>query len=201
MGNGDKCLVPLGGQPLLVYAVERLRPQVTRLVLNANGDPERFARFDLPVVPDTVDGFVGPLAGILAGMQWAQSHAPQTRFVATVATDTPFFPSDLVARLLAAIDDEHELSVARCGDRDYPVFGLFPITLADDLEVFLQNTRNLAVMAWIDRQRSAFVAFDPPGNRSVNPFLNINAPKDIAVAEAAMRSAGPYRPDSNQPMR
>lgn len=201
MGNGDKCLALLAGQPLLVHAIERLRPQVTGLVLNSNGDPERFAQFNLPMAPDTVDGFVGPLAGILTGMLWARKHVPETRYVATVATDTPFFPNDLVARLLAAIDDKHELAIARYGDQNYPVFGLFPIALSDDLEVFLRDSDNLAVMAWIDRHRSAFVAFDPPPDPGFNPFLNINRPEDMAMAEKMMRAVGMRGPDSAQPMR
>jgi molybdenum cofactor guanylyltransferase len=201
MGNGDKYMALLGGQPLLVHAIERFRPQVAGLIINANGDPERFARFDLPVAPDTIDGFIGPLAGILAGMLWARRHAPETRYVAAAATDTPFFPRDLVSHLLAAIDNEHELAIARYGGQDYPVFGLFPITLADDLEVFLRDSDNLAVMAWIDRHRSAFVAFDPPPDPGFNPFLNINRPEDMAMAEETMRALGLRGPDSAQPMR
>src|SRR5688500_1549294 len=99
MGGGDKCLVPLGGRTLLERVIERARPQAGRLVLNANGDPVRFAAFGLPVVLDSVPGFAGPLAGILAGMEWAVTHAPEARHVASLATDTPFFPTDLVARL------------------------------------------------------------------------------------------------------
>jgi molybdopterin-guanine dinucleotide biosynthesis protein A len=103
MGGGDKCLVELGGKPLLAHAIERLRPQVDILLLNANGDPARFASFGLKVIADSVEGFAGPLAGILAGMEWAQAHQPGARFIdasviVTVATDTPFFPLDLVAR-------------------------------------------------------------------------------------------------------
>ena len=188
MGSGEKSLVSLAGQPLLAHAIERLRPQVAGLIVNANGDPQRFAAFDLPVVPDTVDGFVGPLAGILAGMLWAQQNLPQIRFVASVATDTPFFPRDLVERLVASLDKEHEVAIVRCGDRNYPVFGLFPVTLAKDLDVFLRESTNLAVMAWVDRLRSAFVAFDPPDDPAFNPFLNINTPEDMSAAEAAIRN-------------
>lgn len=188
MGNGDKCLASLSGQPLLTHAIERLGLQVAGLVLNTNGDPQRFAEFNLPVVPDTVDGFVGPLAGILAGMLWARQNSPQTRFVASVATDTPFFPRDLVARLVASLDELHEVAIVRSRDRNYPVFGLFPVALAEDLDAFLRDTENLAVMAWIDRQRSAFVAFDTPDDLAFNQFLNINTPEDMSTAEAAIRS-------------
>ena len=187
MGGGDKCLEPLAGRPLLAHAVERLRPQVGALVLNANGDPERFARFALLVVPDTLTGFPGPLAGILAGMLWAQKHAPEVRLVATAATDTPFFPLDLVARLLARTGDGNEIAIARSGGRDYPVFGLFPVGLAEDLSAFLGQSRNLAVMAWIDRQKSRAVDFPTPEKGAIDPFLNINTPEDLTEAEAIIR--------------
>ncbi|RMF07441.1 MAG: molybdenum cofactor guanylyltransferase MobA, partial [Alphaproteobacteria bacterium] len=93
MGGGDKCLLELGGRPLLAHAIERLRPQVTALVLNANGDPRRFSAFGLPVTADPVEGFAGPLAGVLAGIDWAQVHAPESRWIVTAASDTPFFPA------------------------------------------------------------------------------------------------------------
>jgi molybdopterin-guanine dinucleotide biosynthesis protein A len=186
MGGGDKCLVELGGRPLLAHAIERLRPQVGSLVVNANGDPGRFARFGLPVVADTVMGFPGPLAGILAGMLFARDSMPGIRYVATAATDSPFFPVDLVARLLAAIDGG-DVAIARCGGRDYPVFGLFPVGLADDLAAFLATSSNLAVMAWIDRHASSSAEFEASGG-SPDPFFNLNAPDDLAAAEAAIRS-------------
>ena len=187
MGGGDKCLVELGGRPLLAHAIERLRPQVASLVLNANGDARRFARFDLPVVADTVTGFAGPLAGILAGMLFARDRMAGIRYVATAATDSPFFPGDLVARLSAALEGGHDLAIARCGGRDYPVFGLFPIGLAGDLAEFLATSRNLAVMAWIDRHASSVVEFGAPGG-APDPFINVNAPDDLAAAEAALNS-------------
>jgi len=193
MGGGDKCLVELGGRPLLAHAIERLRPQVGSLALNANGDPGRFARFGLPVVADTVTGFAGPLAGILAGMRFAQDRMPGIRYVATAATDSPLFPADLVARLSAALDERGKLAIARCGGRDYPVFGLFPIELAGDLAEFLATSRNLAVMAWIDRHASSAVEFEAPGG-AADPFLNVNTPDDLAVAEAALNFPKLHKP-------
>ena len=187
MGGGDKCLVELGGRPLLAHAIARLRPQVGTLVLNANGDARRFVRFGLPVVADTATGFAGPLAGILAGMLFARDEMPSVRYIATAATDSPFFPGDLVARLSAALDGR-EVAIARCGGRDYPVFGLFPVGLAGDLAEFLATSRNLAVMAWIDRRASSAVEFEAPG-AAPDPFINVNTPDDLAVAEAALNSA------------
>lgn len=190
MGSGDKCLEVLAGRPLIAHAIERLGPQVDRLVINANGDPQRFAQFDLPVVADTIDEFPGPLAGILAGMRWATQHSPQSRFIASVATDTPFFPRNLVARLLKAIGENDEMAIVRSGERHYPVFGLFPIALAEDLDLFLRDASNLSVMAWIDRQHCAFAAFDPPEDIAVDPFLNINTPEELAAAEKVIGIAG-----------
>jgi molybdopterin-guanine dinucleotide biosynthesis protein A len=187
MGGGDKCLLELGGRPLLAHAIERLRPQVGSLVLSANGDPERFAGFGLPVAADTVTGFRGPLAGILAGMLFAREHMPGIRYVATAATDTPFFPADLVARLSVPIGGGHELAIARSGGRDYPVFGLFPVGLAGHLAEFLATSANLAVMAWIDRHDAATTEFEAPGG-APDPFFNVNSPDDLAVAETAVRS-------------
>ena len=102
VGGGDKCLLQLRGKPLLAHAIERLKPQVDALVLNANGDPKRFASFGLPVIADHSDEHAGPLAGLLAGMEWADAEAPNMRFIVTVPTDTPFLPEDLVARLVEA---------------------------------------------------------------------------------------------------
>jgi molybdopterin-guanine dinucleotide biosynthesis protein A len=193
MGGGDKCLVELGGRSLLAHAIERLRPQVGSLVLSANGDPGRFARFGLPVAADTVPGFAGPLAGILAGMLFARDRMPGIRHVATAATDSPFFPADLVARLSAALDDGRELAIARCGGRDYPVFGLFPVGLAGDLAEFLATSPNRAVMAWIDRHASSAVEFEASGG-AADPFFNVNAPDDLAAAETAIRSGKLHKP-------
>ena len=134
MGGGDKTLQLLGGMALLDRVIERLQPQVDALVLNANGDPARFARFGLPVVSDSVPGFAGPLAGVLAGLDWAAAHRPDCPYVASVATDAPFLPGDLVARLAAELDAAHaDLACAASGGRAHPVFGLWPVRLREDL--------------------------------------------------------------------
>ena len=189
MATDDKCLVELAGKPLLAHAVERITPQVDSLVLNANGDPDRFSAFRLPVVPDTIDGFAGPLAGILAGMLWVRAHMAETRLIVCVATDTPFFPANLVSHLLAGLNDSHEIAISRYGGQDFPVFGLFPVALADDLDSFLRNSENFAVKAWLDRHRTVSVDFDQPSEGASNPFLNINTPEDLRVAECATGSA------------
>ncbi len=137
MGGGDKALMRLGGETLLARVIARLKPQVGEVVLNANGDPGRFAEFGLPVVADTVEGFAGPLAGILAGMRWAAARGHT--HVASAAGDTPFFPADLVARLTQAVRSGGQpIALAATNDperglSEHPTFGLWPVDLADNL--------------------------------------------------------------------
>src|SRR5262245_65939466 len=103
MGGGDKGLLELAGRPMLAHVVCRMRPQVKALIINANGDASRFAPLGLPVVPDTIGGFVGPLAGVLAGMRWSVAHVPSTRWIATAAGDAPLLPADLVDKMMRAV--------------------------------------------------------------------------------------------------
>jgi molybdenum cofactor guanylyltransferase len=182
MGGGDKCLRSLGGRPILAHVVERARPQVAALVLNANGDPARFAGFGLPVAADVVEGFAGPLAGVLTGLEWARAHRPDAAWVVSIATDTPFFPRDVVARLLAAVADEGaELACAASGGQAHPVFGLWPTAaLAGELRRALVEEGVRKIDAWTARHRLAVVEF-PIGR--VDPFFNANRPEDLAEAE------------------
>ena len=180
LGGGDKALVEVGGRPLLAHAIERLAPQVSRIVLNANGDSSRFDSFGLPVVADSVAGFVGPLAGVLAGLDWAAENAPECDRVVTVATDAPFFPGDLVARLAdAAASENADLACAVSGGRNHPVFGLWPVDLRDDLRRALVEEEIRKVDLWTARHRLAVVPFPVSG---VDPFFNINRPEDVAAA-------------------
>ncbi len=188
MGGGDKCLLPLGGVPLLARAIARARPQVSKLVLSANGDPGRFAGFGLPVVADGIADFAGPLAGILAGLDWAAAEAPQARWLASFATDAPFFPKDLVARLLTAVDREGaDMACAESGGRGHPVFALWPLGLTDALRQALVQEGLRKVDLWTARYRLARVDFptDP-----VDPFLNLNRREDLAEAERALGLPG-----------
>ena len=121
MGGGDKGLLQFGEGTMLGHVIGRFAPQVHKLVLNANGDPDRFAEFGLPVTADTVDGNVGPLAGVLAGMQWARVHTPSARYVATASTDAPFLPLDLVAKLRATAEaNSGGIAIARSGGHPAP---------------------------------------------------------------------------------
>ncbi|MCL6607174.1 MAG: molybdenum cofactor guanylyltransferase MobA [Geminicoccaceae bacterium] len=180
MGGGDKCLLPLGAGTLLDAVIARIRPQVGELVLNANGDPARFARFGLEVVPDPVPGFAGPLAGVLAGMEAAARHEPPVPWLASVAADTPFFPTDLVARLLEPVVREGaELACASSAGRPHPVFGLWPTRLAGELRRALVEEGLRKIDVWTARYRLALV--DWP-NEPVDPFFNVNTPEELAEA-------------------
>ena len=178
MGGGDKGLRVLGGQTILSRVIDRLSPQVAGLVLNANGDHARFSDYGLPVVADSVAGFAGPLAGVLAGMDWAAQHRAET--IVTAAADTPFFPSDLVPRLqLAAEGMEHPLVLAASPDGRHPTFGLWPVALRDDLRAALQDGLRKVVL-WTDTHGGRIAEF--PGS-TPDPFFNVNTPEDLAQAE------------------
>lgn len=183
MGGGDKSLRSLGGQPLLRHAVKRLAPQVGELAISANGDPRRFADYALPVLPDTIVGFVGPLAGILAGMEWAELHTDASLLV-SVASDTPFFPDDLIARL-AASDHGRGVAMASSGGGRHPVFSLWPLELRPALRAFLEEGATYKVSAFAQRHGLVEVDFaDIALNGGmVDPFFNVNTPEDLAEAE------------------
>ena len=182
MGGGDKALRPFRDATLLDQVLARLAGQSARpTLLSANGDPARFARFGLPVLPDAVPDFAGPLAGVLAGMEWALAHAPDATDLVTVPTDSPFLPRDLVARLLAARDAAGaELACAASAGRVHPVVALWPVGLAPSLRRALVEERLRRVRLWMERFRlvQAEFAADP-----VDPFLNVNTLAELAAAD------------------
>ncbi len=180
MGGGDKGLRTLGGEPILSRIIDRTRGQVGPLALNANGDPARFAEYDLPVLPDVVDGFAGPLAGVLTGLEWAAREAPQCEWVATFPSDAPFLPMDLVERLSRAIDAEGaDMACAQSGGRDHPVIGLWPVSLAADLRRAMVDEDIKKVDRWTGRFRLAVAAFE---TEPFDPFFNANRPEDLDEA-------------------
>ncbi len=184
MGGGDKSLRLVGGQTMLRRVIETLRPQVAALVLNANGDPARFAEFGLPVVADGIGGFAGPLAGILAGLDWAAANRPDCAMVASVATDAPFLPGDLVARLAAGIEHEGaDLACAASNGQPHPVIGLWPVRLREDLRQALADEGIRKVDVWTARYKLATVEF-PVGR--IDPFFNANRPEDLETAAALL---------------
>jgi molybdenum cofactor guanylyltransferase len=184
MGGGDKCLRLLAGKPILAHIIERARPQVAALALSANGDPARFAEFDLPVVADSIADFAGPLAGVLAGLDWAAASVPWATHVASFAGDAPFLPRDLVARLAAALAEGHDLAAAASAGRAHPVFGLWPLARCDDLRRAMAEEGIRKVDQWTARYRLALVDFPA---MPVDPFFNANQPQDLAEAEQLAR--------------
>jgi molybdenum cofactor guanylyltransferase len=187
MGGGDKCLRDLGGTPILAHIVARAAPQVGSLVLNANGDAGRFAAFGVPVVPDSVTGFAGPLAGVLAGLDWAAAHAPTVAYVASFAADAPFLPRDLVARFAEAVAAEGaDLACAMSDGQTHPVFGLWRVDLREALRHALTVEKIFKVDRWTARYKVAMVAFD---TTPMDPFFNANRPEDLAAAETLLAQA------------
>lgn len=182
MGGGDKALRMLAGRPLLAHAVARLQPQVSALAINANGDPARFAAFGLPVVPDSIGDFAGPLAGILAGLEWA-AEQPGVTHLATAPADSPFAPFDLVERLRAVPADR--IAIAACNGETHQVFGLWPVAAAPVLREWLETGQSRKVLAFVESRRHRVVAFEPVWTvvGEIDPFFNVNTPDDLTEAE------------------
>ncbi|MFY0661852.1 MAG: molybdenum cofactor guanylyltransferase MobA [Shimia sp.] len=187
MGGGDKGRLSLGGKTILQHVIDRLEPQVAGMAINANGDPTRFDDLDMPVLPDSLAEFPGPLAGVLAGLDWAAEQGAEA--IVTAAADTPFFPCDLVPQLLLASEGRlHPLALAASGEPEgkvwrQPTFGLWPVALRDDLRAALENGLRKVVI-WTDKHDAGQAAFVQSG---IDPFFNVNTPEDL---EEARRIAG-----------
>jgi molybdenum cofactor guanylyltransferase len=181
MGGVDKPLIDIGGRVLLAEAIRRLAPQCAGLAINANGDPARFAAFGLPVVADGVEGFAGPLAGVLAGMDFAAAHHPGCADILSAPADTPFLPVDLVARLTAARDAAGaRIAVAASADRVHHAVALWPVSLREELRRALVEEDYRKVSGFIARY--ANVAVDWP-TAPYDPFFNVNQPEDVLRAK------------------
>jgi molybdenum cofactor guanylyltransferase len=184
MGGGDKTLIPIGEKTILERAIARLGSQCAGLLINANGDLSRFSRFGLPVVSDDIEGFAGPLAGILAGLDWVAANAPATAWIVSVPGDCPFLPHDLVARLHGARSAQQQpLACARSGEWRHPVVGLWPVGLRHDLRNALEAGAR-KIEAWTGKHGVALAEWpaDP-----VDPFFNVNTPEDAAEADRMVR--------------
>ena len=180
MGGGDKPLVKVGGTTILERTLGRFAPQCSGVIINANGDPARFAALNLPVVADDIPGFAGPLAGILAGLDWAAERRTDIAYVASVPGDCPFLPGDLVTRLHEArIEAKLPLACARSGDWRHPVIGLWPLSLRADLRHALVDEDLRKIEIWTARHGVAIAEWP---DRPVDPFFNVNTPEDLSTA-------------------
>ncbi|HWP25655.1 MAG TPA: molybdenum cofactor guanylyltransferase MobA [Xanthobacteraceae bacterium] len=182
MGGGDKIMLEVGGKRILDRVLERLRPQCAAIILNANGDPARFAHAQLPVVPDSIPEYVGPLAGILAGLEWAAAHRPDLTDVVSVPGDCPFLPHDLVSRLDAIRTAAHTpLACAKSGDWRHPVVGLWPVALREDLRAALCGEGVRKIEVWTARYGVALASWP---DQPFDPFFNVNTPDDVTAAQS-----------------
>lgn len=191
--SGDKGLLDIGGATMIGRVIEALRPQVSALVLNANGDPARFATLGLPVVPDPVEGFVGPLAGVLAGMLWTRTHQPTATHTLTVSSDAPFLPADLASCLAGAVADRPDaIAIAQSGGEVHPVIGLWPVKHAEDLEQELRAGMR-KVLRWTGKHGTIPVDFPfvRIGGTDVDPFFNANTPEELDEARRLIAGARP----------
>jgi molybdopterin-guanine dinucleotide biosynthesis protein A len=181
MGGGDKPMRTIRGRTILDRVIARLQPQCDGLILNANGDPARFAAFGLPVIPDTVQDFPGPLAGILAALDWTAANRPDAEWILSAAADCPFLPRDLVARLhQARIAEGAELAVAASGGQTHPVIGLWSVSLREQLRHALVVEDIRKIDRWTARYHLATVMWPA---EPLDPFFNANTVDDIAEAE------------------
>ncbi len=181
MGGGDKPMREIGGRTILERVIARLKPQCDGLILNANGDPARFASFGLPVVADTVKDFPGPLAGILAALDWAATNRPEVQWVLSAAADSPFLPRDLVARLhRARAEQDAQLAVAASDGQSHPVIGLWCVALRQELRHALVMEDIRKIDRWTARYKLATVTWP---TKPLDPFFNANTVDDIAAAE------------------
>ena len=181
MGGGDKPMRTIAGKTILERVIARLSPQCDGLVLNANGEPSRFASFGLPVIADTVADFPGPLAGILAALDWMAEHRPEVKFVLSAAADCPFLPPDLVARLEEARAAQNaELAVAASNGQTHPVIGLWSVRLRNELRHALVKEDIRKIDRWTARYPLATVTWP---TAPLDPFFNANTVEDIAEAD------------------
>lgn len=187
MGGGEKGLQLLGGQSMISRVIDRMAPQVDALAINANSDPAPYLHFGLPVLPDTIGGHAGPLAGVLTGLEWAAT-LPGITHIASAATDTPFLPLDLVARF-APLAGPERIVIARSGGNRHPVFGLWPVALRQDLTQWLNTSDTMKVLAWANRHDLVFCDFDADGDGAPDPFFNANTPDELAEAESYLAGA------------
>lgn len=180
MGGGDKCLLPVKGKALIAHVLSAVAPQTSDILINTNGDPAAYLKFDLPVLPDVIPGFQGPLAGLLTGMLWSRRRHPSQAYILSVAGDVPFLPGDLVARLTRRLTEQRcDIAIARCAQGLHPTIGLWPVDLAERLEYDLMETALRAMREWSGQFRAAEVTFASAA------LANINTPAELAACQLA----------------
>ena len=188
MGGVDKAFLELGGKTLIERAIARGAPQTAELVINANGDPARFAAFGRTVIADSIEGFLGPLAGILSGFEWMRQNRPSARWLASFACDCPFFPRDMAPKLIAKAESENALvALAASGQRHHPVFAVWSATLPITSLGVLRDQSLRKMDDFVAGFPSTRVAFP---SEPVDPFFNINTPDDLVRAEDLMTQPG-----------
>lgn len=183
MGGGDKCLLPVQNKPLITHILDALTPQTSDILINTNSDPAPFLKFSLPVLPDAISGFQGPLAGLLTGMLWARRRHPRQVYLLSVAGDVPFLPEDLVARLHENLVSGHaDIAIAACPHTSHPTIGLWPVDLAERLEHDLMETNIRSMLQWISAFRVARAQF------SSQALMNLNTRAELDACQQAVRS-------------
>ena len=200
MGGQDKSQLLLGGVSLINHVVSRTQSQVSKLIINGPSNKE-FSKLGLPVVEDSIAGFPGPLAGVLAAMRWTYKNVPDARWLATFATDAPFFPNNMVEKMIASIKTKNaETAIACSAGRDHPVFALWPMSVKDELSAAIKNDGLRRVGQWFESQNVVRVDFPiididgANGPDGIDPFLNINTPDDLALAKMAESLLPGYSP-------
>lgn len=191
MGGGDKTLLELGGKPILAGILETLRPQAGPMAINANGDPERFSAFGLPVLPDLIEGYAGPLAGILTALDWARRNHPAITHVLTAPADAPFLPQDLAGRLWSAIDDGADIACAASGGWAHPPIALWPVRLLPLLHDAVAVEGMRKIDAWTARFRTDLIEWS---TTPIDPFFNVNRPEDLNEARRLLEDPAPAEP-------
>lgn len=184
MSKQNKCFIPLNGKPLIEHVLEKLIPQCDTILINSNKQNERLVTYKLPIVRDTLEGFLGPLAGILSVMEWTKQHKPECKWIVTVPVDTPFLPDDLVSKLYQSVQSNHsELACACSQERSHPVIALWPTSLSDDLRHALIDEQMRKIDLWTSRYNISHQDFS---NDHVDPFFNINCNEDLIEAESLL---------------
>ena len=180
MGGGDKSLLTLRGKTILQRTIDRITPQVSDLVLNANGSPSRFKKFGLPVVADLIHGNLGPLVGILSGMEWCKRHLPESKWLVTLPTDAPFLPVNMVSDMFEQLRvDGSDIACAASNSRTHPPFAIWRNSLSVDLRRAITEEGIRKIDSWTERYVVSHVDFTAKG---FDPFFNINHPKDLKEA-------------------